>query len=62
MSDPDEWETITNPLAREDQRRYNGDAAHDWQPYWDGSLGYRATDRCTQCGDYRPTTTEETTE
>lgn len=25
MSDGEEWETITNPLAREDQRRYNGE-------------------------------------
>jgi hypothetical protein len=29
--------------------------AHDWQPYWDGSLGYRATDCCRVCGDYRDT-------
>jgi hypothetical protein len=28
---------------------------HDWQEYWDGSLGYRATDCCTRCFAYRPT-------
>ena len=28
---------------------------HDWEQFWDGSLGYSATDRCMACGDYRPT-------
>lgn len=28
---------------------------HDWQLYWDGSLGYRETDCCMKCGTYRPT-------
>lgn len=32
--------------------------AHDWQPYWDGSLGYTATDSCTGCHAYRPTPRE----
>lgn len=27
---------------------------HDWREYWDGSLGYRATDCCVTCGAYRP--------
>ena len=31
---------------------------HDWQPFWDGSLGYAATDCCRVCGDYRPTPQE----
>jgi hypothetical protein len=28
---------------------------HDWEPFWDGSLGYAATDCCRVCGDYRDT-------
>lgn len=32
-----------------------GPCVHDWQPFWDGSLGYSQTDRCTRCGAYRPT-------
>lgn len=27
---------------------------HDWEPFWDGSLGYSATDSCTRCRAYRP--------
>lgn len=27
---------------------------HNWEPFWDGSLGYRATDWCTRCNAYRP--------
>jgi hypothetical protein len=39
---------------------------HDWWPFWDGSLGYAATDCCRVCGDYRetpatPYTEQETT-
>lgn len=30
---------------------------HDWINHWDGSLGYRATDQCMRCGEYRPTPT-----
>jgi hypothetical protein len=38
--------------------------AHDWEPFWDGSLGYSATDKCWRCGSYRratPYTEQETT-
>lgn len=31
------------------------ECAHDWQQYWDGSLGYTATDYCARCHAYRPT-------
>lgn len=33
---------------------------HDWDRYWDGSLGYRATDSCRKCHAYRPTPTAVT--
>lgn len=31
---------------------------HDWREFWDGSLGYRATDCCTKCGAYQATPEE----
>ena len=29
---------------------------HRWEPFWDGSLGYTETDRCTRCGAYEAVT------
>lgn len=34
--------------------RWSPDCDHDWQAYWDGSLGYPATEGCEKCGTYRP--------
>jgi hypothetical protein len=59
MTTPHLSPPATDATAEADPMSDRSEAAwlcsHDWEPFWDGSLGYTATDRCRVCGDYRPT-------